>query len=559
MMNQIFGYQIFPEDTEPPILGFDGAYPVDVPFTRNGESPQVKLFAYPDTTLQTSYSRVHRAWTYIWGMTAHLEVPQAALPDWCAGVVAEENFGLFKELLGTYVIIVDEPSRNRVTFISDVLGVRPMFLAHKNGRVIFGSKVWPIYQTGLISGNIDYNSVSSWISYGFNCSNGSLFTDLRRLPSGSAVMLQHGKCEETPYAQFEAETPLQMTNKVDEELHEIVSSTLTVLLSNIPQATLALSGGYDSRYLLALSLSLSKAEVKCATVNNTREEGYVARQVAEILGVSLETFPMPNSQWDLYDEMFHFSADGFPISKFLTHCLAQAHPKIPMLNGYMGDSLMRGSKDTFLGKYEEEYAGDLVDILQRKYLFVSPILFRPEIAQKIQLRSRLPMEEVVRKGADIGKIFGWADFYFRQRFYISNNFLQHLDRTEALLPFYSWALLSYKMRHNCRIFNSEVYEKIFTKFFPALSKIPHADNLPHTKPRYTKVARCTKQWARNLFPVLCSKNDLILLNKKWCIPRTFAGWVGFRRYEGTIHNFQRLYLLEERAKSAGLNFDWEQI
>jgi hypothetical protein len=373
------------------------------------------------------------------------------------------------------------------------------------------------------------------------------------------VVIKDGEWKEIPYARFEAEGPLPPTDRVAEELHGIVSSTLKVLLGNAPQVTLALSGGYDSRYLLALALSLSKTAIKCTTVSISKEEEYIANQVANSLGVPLETVPVQNSEWDLYDEAYHLTADGFPISKFVTYCLAQRQANVPMLNGYMGDSLMRGSKDRFMGKYEEEWTGDLVEILQRKHVFASSIILRPEIAQKIRMRSRTPMEEAVRKGTEIGKIFGWADFYFRQRLYISNNFLQHLDLTEALLPFYSWALLSYKMHHNCRMFSPVVYERIFMNYFPVLSRIPPADTLPRKASQHSKVAKCTKQWARNLLPIMCSKKRLTLLDKHWCLPRTFAGMAGFRRYEGTIKNFQRLYLLEEQTRTAGLDFDWEQI
>ena len=78
---------------------------------------------------------------------------------------------------------------------------------------------------------------------------------------------------------------------------------------------------------------------------------------------------MPRSEWDLYDDVFHLSADGFPISKMQTYCIAEQYPLIPMINGYLGDSLIRGSKDTFLGKYEGEWKDDLVGILEKKIFF----------------------------------------------------------------------------------------------------------------------------------------------------------------------------------------------
>lgn len=558
-MNQIYGCQILAGDAARPAFELDGAFPIEIPLSPNGEFPQVKVSSYSEATLQVSFSRAHKSWTYLWGMPSHPEISQSKISEWCAKNVAEGHYALFRELLGSFVVIVDEPNKNCITFVSDILGVRPMFLGKQNGRIIFGSKVWPIYRAGLISGQINYDAVSAWISYGFNCTNGSLFADLCRLSPGSAVVIKDGQWKEIPYARFEAPAPLPPTKRVAEELHEIVSSTLNVLLANTPQATLALSGGYDSRYMLALSLYLSKTTIHCSTVSISRGEEEIAHQVAKILKVPLETVPVRNSEWDLYDEAFHFTADGFPITKFVTYCLAQQHSNVPMLNGYMGDSLMRGSKDKFLGKYEDEWPGDPVDVLQRKHLFTSSVIFRPDIAQKIQMRSRAPMEEAVRKGSEIEKIFGWADFYFRQRLYISNNFLQHVDLTEVLLPFYSWALLSYKMRHNYRMFSLEVYERIFTENFPQLSRIPRADTLPRKKSQTPKVAGCTQRWARKLLPIMCGKQGLALLNKNWCLPWTLAGMAGIRRYEGTIHNFQRLYLLEEETRTAGLNFEWQKI
>ncbi len=559
MMNQIYGVQVYPEDHDRPTFLLDGAFPVDVPCATNGKKPQIIVFTNPGTMLRASFSQAHKSWIYIWGIPAHPNVPKSQLTDWCAKIVAEEKYGLFRELLGSFVVIVDEPNRNCMTVVSDILGVRPMFLGKQDGRVIFCSTVWPMYQAGLISGKINYDAVSSWISYGFNCSNGSLFSDLQRLSPGSAVVIKNGQWNEIPYASFESDDSLSIpTTQLAEELHEIVVSTLNVLLTDTPQVTLALSGGYDSRYLLALSLSLSKTAIRCAMVSISREEEEIAHEVAKTLKVPLETIPMPSSEWDLYDNAYHLTADGFPITKFVTYCLAERYANVPMLNGYMGDSLMRGSKDRFQGKLEEEWTCDLVDILQHKHAFINSIIFRAGIAQKIQLRSRMPMEEAVRKGSQIGNAFGWADFYFRQRLYISNNFLQHLGLAESLLPFYSWALLSYKMRHNCRIFSSKVYEQIFAEKFPLLSKIPRADMLPRTTPQ-RRVATCTKEWARNLLPVLCNKERLTLLNKRWCLPRTLAGMAGIQRYEGIIHHFQRFYLLEEQARMAGLDFDWDKI
>jgi len=90
---------------------------------------------------------------------------------------------------------------------------------------------------------------------------------------------------------------------VSEEIHHIVSSTIKLILNNHDRITVSLSGGYDSRYLLALSLSLGKVSMECATVSFTENEGKVASQVAETLGLPIKKYHVNGSIWDFYDEV----------------------------------------------------------------------------------------------------------------------------------------------------------------------------------------------------------------------------------------------------------------
>lgn len=559
-MNQIFGYQILQEDALLNNILFEGAQPVKIREHTDSEPWQVRLFAYPNTHLQVYISEDNKSCSYVWGIPAHPEIPASNIPAWCADVVAEKRYDRFRELLGSFIIIVDEPRLRRITFITDIMGVRPMFFGIHNGRIVFGSKVWPIQKAGLTKGEISYDAVSAWIVYGYNCTESSLFSDLHRLPPGSAVISQGGRFTEISYTKFEPKSESVTTEQVSEDLHDIVSSTVKTLLADYSRTSIALSGGYDSRYLLALSLLfLAKESIECATVSFTEEEGQIASQVAKTLGLLLKKIPVSGSIWDLYDQVYHFTADGFPISKFVTYCIAQRYPGLHMVNGFMGDPLMRGSRDMFLGKYETEWKGNLADVLQCKHSIINFRLFRKDIANRMQTRACIPMEEAVRKGSYIGKVFAWSDFYQRQRHYISNNFLQHIGVTEALLPFYSWNLLSYKMEHDYGVFDWNVYDRIFQRQFPELAKIPHVSSITPKKLRPSKVARCIKHWALQLLPVICNKNRLSLLSKKQCIPLTIAGLASFRRTEASIFTFKRLYLLEQRLRDASLDFDWEYI
>jgi hypothetical protein len=293
--------------------------------------------------------------------------------------------------------------------------------------------------------------------------------------------------------------------------------------------------------------------------------------------------------WDIYDEVYHIAADGFPISKFVTYCIAQQFPKIPTLNGFLGGVTIRGFDDTLEGKYEDEFNENLVDVLQRNFLLTDLRVFRLNIfrgdfAQRMLARSRVPLEELVRRGSPTAKVFDWALLYHRQRYYASNNFLQHLGFAEALLPFYNWRLISYKMAHPYRLFNDAVYATIFRRHFPQLADITHSDYLRQDRLRrkahglgyslregwhaHRQVAQCTRRQARRLLPIMGQKGWLDLLRKDVCLPVTAFGCTSFPQgisrhfvpvVEKLMLNFERLYLLEKQAKEAGVDFNWEGI
>lgn len=556
-MNQIFGYQIAPEEKHFNTIRFEGTNPVVVTADVNRKDQQVNLFAGPHASLQSCYSKNYGAYCYIWGIPAHPLLSKAELPAWCIKAVVDKSYDRFREFTGTFIIVIDEPKEHRLTFISDVLGLRPMFLGRKNDRIVFGSQVWPLYYAGLSTSTIDYDAVSAWITYKYNCTDGSLFADLRRLPPGTVVVFQDGKQSQYRYAEFSPKQQRINTTRAADELHHIISANVKTILSHHPKISIALSGGYDSRYLLALIWSLTNASFECMNIDYLAE-GKIARRIGETLGVPLQSIPVDTSQWDLYDDVYHFMADGFPISKFLTYCIAQEYPGIPMTNGFLGDSLAPVSEDTHMGKYETELRGDLADILHFKNSNICSKILRKDIAHRIKIRSRVPAEQAVQEGSKIGKVFAWFNFFYRLRYYTSNNFLQHLDITEALLPFYSYYTVAYKMEHDYRVFNRGIYHYIFQAYFPELAKIPHASDV-QPKNFNTRVARCTKQWARHMLPICGNGKYLSVLKKKWSIPLNLAGIAGLYRSEWAIFLFKRLYLFEKSARDAGLDFDWECI
>ena len=553
-MNQVFGYQTLPIESSLNDMVVSGSKP----YTIDNKIGLVKFYVNSGTSFQGYCCEKTGTYAYVWGIPSHPDVKMSNVPQWCLNTFIKNRYDRFKELIGTFVIFIDEPKQRRITVITDILGIRPMFFKLKNGKVILGSNVWDLYKSGMSTGNVDYDAVSSWVAFGVNFTDGTLFSDFSRLSPGSVISFQNGRKTDISYATFESNTKIIPVEQVSREIHEIVALSTKTLLEDHPKISIALSGGYDSRYLLALSSALTSVTVKCASVGFNEGEKIIAEKVSQVLNFPLECYPINGSVWDLYDEVYHRMGDGFLISKFVPYLIALRNPSVPMLNGFMGDALIRGDSDKYKGKYESEWKEDLVDVLHQKHSKVRYEVFRKKIARNLKMRSRVPMEKAVREGLKLGKIFGWQDYYYTHRFYISNNFLQHLDIAEALIPFYNWNLLSYKMRHAYDLFNWNTYYCIMQSYYPDLYKIPHSNEFV-LKKKIFETSKCTKRWAQDLLSKMGSKKTLLLLNKKICLPLNFLSMAKIKKLEHTIFVFQRFYLFEKMVKENGLNFDWDNI
>src|SRR5439155_20868386 len=157
--------------------------------------------------------------------------------------------------------------------------------------------------------------------------------------------------------------------------------------------------------------------------------------------------------------------DGFPIGKHPIYTLAFNCPNIPVMNGYLGDSLIRGSHDCIQGRREAEFEWpELAIVIQRKYAAQAwaPLqlaLLAPGLATRVRARALIPIERVVRETADGGRSFLLANLRLRQRFYIANNFLQHVDYAEAVLPFLSARLIRVKLSNPQLDFSKATYRE----------------------------------------------------------------------------------------------------
>jgi hypothetical protein len=185
-------------------------------------------------------------------------------------------------------------------------------------------------------------------------------------------------------------------------------------------------------------------------------------------------------------------------------------------------------------------------------------LLDPGFAAKVKESARRALETAVERGRPSGKPFLHVLFYNRQPYYIANNFLEHLDVSEAILPFYNAGLLKLRFSHDYSCFNWALYERLLRTQFPQIADIPHNSKLPVTS-GIAKVSGRSRRWAVRLLSVLAQPGRLSMVSRRKAIPRLLGVVAGRRDVEVVAVFLWRLWLLEKRLREANLEFDWERV
>jgi len=493
------------------------------------------------------------------GGPAHPSFSKSDLAKWVLECFVENRLSQLTAISGPFVALIENPSSGAVTFITDPLGIYPLYVGRSNGKLVFASSVWVLQEKRLIDARVNYDAVASFVALAYNCTNGSIFKGINRLPAGSCTTFGHSEETTARYAVLQWGEELLSVTEAAEKLHSYVLKNLLLLLKNQRQVNLPLSGGFDSRYLLALCRKHTDVVVRPGNVPNVPRERTVAWEVARRLGVRLDVVRIGRAEIDAYDDWFHFSPDGFPISKQASYLVAQMFPGMPSVNGFLGDNIFRGTHDTCFGRYADSFSEPLENVLARRHLSTRWQLYRRKFADAVKERTCGAFAQFTKSCKLASRVFGHFDFYARQRIYISNNFLEHSHLSKPLLPFYDWTLLQLKAGTSERIYGRDIYNYLFRAFFPEIADIPHSDDLKSKGDTKTRVSLLGKHRALRFMTALAAPKFMPILSRKWCMPICVATLAGYLRAERFVFEIERLRLLEDKLRSTAIRFSWDEL
>lgn len=187
---------------------------------------------------------------------------------------------------GTFAVVIIDNSK--LVILNDALGSVPVYLYKTGFGLFFSTQAEPIIWLN-IDNNIDYNAIAYFMVYGFVPFNRTFIEGLRNLSPGSFLTYDKGKAGLKKYAVFQKDNISGYSRKGLVELGEnLFSESVKIRISSCDRIYTELSGGWDTRFVLAHLLRLKgicKRDIFAFTVDRNKEDYEITRRLTPRLGI----------------------------------------------------------------------------------------------------------------------------------------------------------------------------------------------------------------------------------------------------------------------------------
>ncbi len=200
---------------------------------------------------------------------------KASPPRFIIEKYRESGFEFLKFLEGEFVIVLIDG--DNIYLINDKKGLSSLYIYKEKDNVIFSTSAEPIVLSNKKL-KIDRDAISELIIYGF-VTNGKTFLEgIENLPPSTIAKIDNGKISFTSYFKFKPENKKEITESDIKELHSLFQKAVKKRLHK--NVCLELSGGWDTRFILANMLKIGFKPVAQTTGRETSEDVIISEILA---------------------------------------------------------------------------------------------------------------------------------------------------------------------------------------------------------------------------------------------------------------------------------------
>ncbi|HCV25513.1 MAG TPA: asparagine synthase (glutamine-hydrolyzing), partial [Candidatus Latescibacteria bacterium] len=263
----------------------------------------------------------------------------------------EHGEQMLARLNGMFAFALQDTRSHRWLLARDRLGIKPLFYAHVDDRIYFGSEIKAILSDGHFE--VDEEAVELYLSLRYLPAPWTMFKGIRRLPPGKALIVEaDGQIQEWAYWEPWRSPRSGDDVSVDvaaDQIRELLSDSVRLrLMSDVPFGAF-LSGGLDSSGVVALMAQHMDEPVQTFSIGFSEEsrvdETTHARAVADHCGTRHREVDCTAERVDLLPKLLHHFdepfADPIIVPTHQVSELARKHVKV-VLTGEGADELFGG-------------------------------------------------------------------------------------------------------------------------------------------------------------------------------------------------------------------------
>lgn len=261
---------------------------------------------------------------------------------------------LCSQLNGYFAFVIFDKQAQEITLVTDRFGIKPLYIWDDNNLVKgFASEPKALVLNPDYKQRIDLSALKTFVDVGHMLGTQTLFSNIRRVSPASITTinmatLQYDAVQYWSWASIETNNTITFDEAID-HAYTFFDNAVSRCLKTVKQPTLAitLSGGLDSRVLLAAAKEHFKGTIKTYTFGEAGcDDAVLAKQVAQLAGVSNQLVSIDEHNWFEGREQGVWLTDGLKNILHM-HALSSvsniASDSNYLLNGYLGDVTFGGS------------------------------------------------------------------------------------------------------------------------------------------------------------------------------------------------------------------------
>ncbi len=266
---------------------------------------------------------------------------------------AYEEYGTdcVNKLRGMFAFAIWDAPKQQLFVARDRIGIKPLYYALRNGKLIFASEIKAILQNPDVPRELNHQALYDYIGFEFVPAPATMFRDIMKLPAGHFLIHRNGEVKIEQYWDLSLKPrteKLSYEDAVEKQRELLDYAVKSHLMSDVPLGVF-LSGGLDSSALVAMMRRHIPGRLQTFTIgypDTTFGELEYAKQVADvfetdhqvlIIDDALKPDYVERALWHLDEPMTDLSS----VPLFLVCEQAKKHVTV-CLSGEGGDESYAG-------------------------------------------------------------------------------------------------------------------------------------------------------------------------------------------------------------------------